>query len=64
MSLSLAKEIGLSNFWPSQVYIEYTDLSFSTPYGVLENVVLQVGNGLPTNFQVVVMKDSKSLHVV
>lgn len=60
MSRVLAMELGLKDFKDPKVKIEFSDLSCVEPYGLLENVMLEIGERLvPTDFQIMVWDGEK-----
>uniref|UniRef100_A0A1J3FFM8 Uncharacterized protein n=1 Tax=Noccaea caerulescens TaxID=107243 RepID=A0A1J3FFM8_NOCCA len=60
MSLALAKDLGFKYFKEPKVRVEFADLSSMEPYGVLEDVMLEIGERhVPTDFQIMVWEASK-----
>ncbi|CAA7044563.1 unnamed protein product [Microthlaspi erraticum] len=60
MSLALAKDLGFKEFKSPKIRVEFADLSCMEPYGMLEDVMLEIGGRFfPTDFQVMVWEGSK-----
>ncbi|CAA7047563.1 unnamed protein product [Microthlaspi erraticum] len=60
MSYALATDLGFKYFKDPEAKMEFAELSCVEPYGVLENVMLEIGGRLvPTDFQIMVWEGSK-----
>ncbi|CAA7023193.1 unnamed protein product [Microthlaspi erraticum] len=60
MSLALAKDLGFKEFKSPKIRVEFADLSFMEPYGMLEDVMMEVGGrSVPTDFQIIIWEGSK-----
>ncbi|CAA7061705.1 unnamed protein product, partial [Microthlaspi erraticum] len=60
MSYALARDLGFKYFKDPEAKMEFAELSCVEPYGVLENVMLEIGGRLvPTDFQIMVWEGSK-----
>ncbi|CAA7021371.1 unnamed protein product [Microthlaspi erraticum] len=60
MSLALAKDLGFKEFKSPKIRVEFADLSCMEPYGMLEDVMMEIGGRyVPTDFQVMIWEGSK-----
>ncbi|CAA7052898.1 unnamed protein product [Microthlaspi erraticum] len=60
MSLALAKDLGFKEFKSPKIRVEFADLSCMEPYGMLEDVMMEIGGrSVPTDFQVMIWEGSK-----
>ncbi|CAA7054444.1 unnamed protein product [Microthlaspi erraticum] len=47
MSLALAKDLGFKEFKSPKIRVEFADLSCMEPYGMLEDVMMEIGGRCP-----------------
>ncbi|CAA7021518.1 unnamed protein product [Microthlaspi erraticum] len=60
MSYALARDLGFKHFKDPKAKMEFAEHSCVEPYGVIENVMLEIGGRLvPTYFQIMVWEGSK-----
>ncbi|CAA7022805.1 unnamed protein product [Microthlaspi erraticum] len=50
MSLALAKDLGFKEFKSPKIRVEFADLSCMEPYGMLEDVMMEIGAGAVLNY--------------
>ncbi|CAA7049488.1 unnamed protein product [Microthlaspi erraticum] len=65
MSLALAKDLGFKEFKSPKIRVEFADLSCMEPYGMVEDVMMEIGGrSVPTDFQVMIWEGSKRYQLI